>query len=341
LGACLILRLAIVCVVAALIGGGALRAQETPKPKPSIAELWETGCLWEVGENKDKVTQARKDLVAAGQEAINYALTRLGATDTLETRCLSTVFAGWKLDPKLADKAFEGLIANVGHAEATFRRNAADLLDQIDDKRAAPALLSQAQAEAQEGVRVAQLAPLSRWQNMEALPLLVAASSTKVERIRARCAVLLANYEQAAAVQRLIAMLNDPTYYVADAAQAALTTAAPGARRLCLAQLQSELELPVEKQRTGLLRRLLAVVATLAEKDTPTLILRALKHENAGVRGDAADALATWKLGAGRLDESPDVAAQIQQALKTETDPFAKAALTRAAERLTQTGKNG
>lgn len=335
------LCLALLCLVAALTGAAALQAQEAPKPKPTIAELWETGCLWEVGENKDKVAQARKDLIAAGQDAINYALTRLGAKDTLETRCLSTVFAGWKADPNLADKAYAGLVANIGHTDATFRRNTADLLDQIDDKRAAPALLAQAKVEDQEGVRVAQLAPLSRWQNRDALPLLVAASGTRLERIRARCAVLLANYEEAPALERLIAMLNDGTYYVADAAQAALIAASVGARRLCLAQLKDELDLPLEKQRTALARRMLAVVATLAEKDSPALILRALKHTDAGVRGDAADALATWKLGAGRLETTPDAAAELKQALNAETDPFANAALTRAAERLTQTGKNG
>lgn len=323
-----------------------LAAQDAPKPeaKPTIAELWATGCLWEVGDNVKTVPVARQALVDAGEPALKHALTRLDAKDTLETRCLSVVFAGWKAKPEIAPKALDGLIANIAHNDPVARRNVADLIDQFDDRRATDALLARAKVEDNEGVRMAQLAPLAKWKTPQALPLLVTASQTGLERLRARSATLLLHYvdsDDKTALDRMVGLLADSTYYVADAAGNAMKTASPAARGLCLVELTNELDRPIADQRKQFARQLVGVVATLAHKDTPAQLLRALAHSDAGLRGDAADALVTWKGGAGLLDSETDVQGKLHAALNTETDPFAKAALTRALQRLTESRKNG
>ncbi|MBE7490626.1 MAG: hypothetical protein HS108_02515 [Planctomycetes bacterium] len=318
-----------------------LAAQADPRaPKPDIAELWKTGCLWEVGDNRETVPAARKALIEAGEPALAHALTRLGARDTLETRCLSAVFAGWKADAVMAPKALAGLLAHVGHEDQFTRRNVADLLDQFDDRAAMDPLLAQARKETAEGVRMAQLAPLARWKDPNALDLLVTASRTGLERLRSRASTLLLHYdEQPAALDRLVELLADEVYYVADAAASGLKTASVAARRRCLTELGRELARPRADQRAAFVRQLLVVIPTLADADTPMRIAAALAHADAGVRADAAEALATWKLGAGLLDKTHDARGALDAALKTESDPFARAAINRALQRLTDDGK--
>lgn len=331
------------CLALCLVFAATLAAQDQPQPeaKPSIAELWTTGCLWEVGDNRVTVPKARQALIDAGEPALQYALTRLSAKDTLETRCLSVVFAGWKANRELAPKALQGLVDNIGHADPVARRNVADLLDQFDDRSALEPLLARARTEDNEGVRMAQLAPLAQWKSPDALALLVRASRTGLERLRSRAAVLLANYEEAAALDRLIEMLDDTAFYVADAAAAALRQAGVNARGRCLVELKKALALPPAEQRLQPMRQLIGVVASLAHADTPGVLLAALQHGNAGVRADSAEALAAWKAGAGALDTLTDVARALETALAIETDPFAKAAIAKAQQRLPQGRNNG
>lgn len=340
----MIVRLPIL-LLAPLIAG-ALWAQDAPKaeekPKPDVAALWATGCLWEVGDNPPKVAKARKELIELGDEALKHALTRLAAKDSLETRCLEAVFAGWNVKKEQSPvRALEALVANIGHAETMARRNVANLLDKLDDKRAAAPLLARAKAEDDEMVRMLQLAPLARWLDADALPLLIETSRTKLERWRGRAPALLANYDDPRASARLIEMLDDAVYHVADAAQDALKKASPATRLPVLARFKTELDQPAEKQAQQALRLILGVAATLAEKETPALLLRALAHTIAAIRGDAADALSAWKAGAGRLDKDTDVGRELKSALARETDPFARAAMNRALERVSGIEKNG
>ncbi|MBX3475463.1 MAG: hypothetical protein KF754_13880 [Planctomycetes bacterium] len=309
-------------------------AQEPPKAEPSIAELWATGCLWEVGDNRETVPKARQALIAAGEPALAHALTRLGAANSLETRCLSAVFAGWKAQPEMAPKALAGLVANIGHEDPTARRNVADLLDQIDSRDAIEPLLARVRTEQVEGVRMAQLAPLCRWKVPEALPLLITASKSRTERLRARAPSLLVQFEDDAARQRMLELMDDTTYYVADAAAAVMQTSSPAWREACLASLRMQLILPHNQRRTQFIRRVLPIAASVAQLDTPVQLLAALNHADAGVRGDAADALVTWKGGAGLLDKDTDVAGKLHAALDKETDPFARTSLVRAIQRL-------
>ena len=63
--------------------------------KPDLAELWRVGSLWQVGDNRDRVDEARKAIIAAGEDGLKFALTRLNASTTLEIRCLNAVIAGF------------------------------------------------------------------------------------------------------------------------------------------------------------------------------------------------------------------------------------------------------
>jgi hypothetical protein len=265
---------------------------------------------------------------------MKHALTRLDTTNGLEVRCLNAVFVGWK------EKGVDALIPHVAHEKPQGRRNVAELLALLDDKRAADALLKQARIEDYDLARVAQLTPLAKWQVADALPVIIAASQGKNDRARGRVPQLLVKYEDRSAADRMVEMMGEETYHVADAALAAMKVAPVEARTACLTRLDAELARPGADQPVQLVRRLLAVAPTVAASQTPGLLLKALTNADAGVRADAAAALIEWKQHAGLLDKEVDVAKELAAALGKESYPFARAALKRAIEKLAETGKN-
>jgi hypothetical protein len=317
------------CILALLIAlmGGAVFAQDE---KPDLEALWKTGSLWQVGDNRQKVDDARAAIIAAGAEGRKFALTKLNVSAGLEIRCLTAVFKGWGAD------AYDDLIANVGHEDATARRNVADLLSQLDDRRAAEALLAQARKEKPEDLspRLAQLSALAKWKIEAAVGLIIGISRESAERVRHRATSLLSDYETPEAVSRLIEMLDDATYYVRDGARNALASAPPAARGVCLDRLSKELQLPASEQNIQRIRLLLPIVASLADEKVPSLLKQALGHESGAVRGDAATALVAWKLDAGIPDTTLDVDELLEQAIDAEHDPYAKAAIEKARNQL-------
>jgi len=292
-----------------------------------IKALWQTGCLWEVGDNPPRVAAARKRLIELGEPALRHALTRLDTTNGLEMRCLNAVFAGWK------DKGVDALLPQVGHAAWQARRNVAEILARINDSRATDALLRQANVEENDLARIAQLTPLAKWSITEALPALLTASRAKNDRARGRAPALLASYHGESAANRLVEMLQDPTYHVAGAAQASLVTAHYSARTAAMARLKVELD--DAEQDTRLVRRLLAVASTSRADEASPLLSRALRHDDAGVRADAARSLAALKAPhADLVDED------LRRALNTESDPFARVEMQRAWDKMAANGKS-
>lgn len=295
---------------------------------PDLDELWRVGCLWEVGDNREKVAAARKAIIDAGEPGLNYAITRLASTDTLVTRCLETVILGF------GEKAVKPLTAQVAHAEPSARRNVAELLAKLDARSAADALLAQATVETHDSARLSQLAALAKWQTAQAVPLLVTLSRGDNQRIRQRAPSLLVFFESSEAAVRLIEMLEDPIYHVRDAAVEALKIAAPSVKERCIKQLETLLQGPADGS-VGLTRRLVTVAAHCGSDGTSAALQRALTHTDAGVRADAAQALAAWKRAAGLLD-TIDVKALLQAAANAEADPFAKAEMLAAIEKLNE-----
>lgn len=306
-----------------------LAAQDAKPAEADLAELWRVGSQWQVGDNVEPVNVARKKLIDAGDDGLKFALTKLDITDTHQIRCLQVVIRGF------GDKAVKPLTDRVGAESEHARRNVAELLTMLDARDSADALLAQIVQEKALGPKLAQAAALAKWQVSAVVPTLVELSHSETQRVRHRVTTLLAYFEDEDAVARLVAMLDDTTYYVRVGAQEALKAAPPTVRARCLGMLRTELEQDAASQDTGRLRRLLPVVATIAHADTPLLLLKALGHAQGAVRGDAASALAAWKAGAGLLDKTHDISAALKRAHDAETDPFAKAELAKALQSVT------
>lgn len=319
------MRIAILAVLVA-VASPPLWAQDAA---PDFDELWRVGSLWQVGDNRERVADARQQIIEAGDNGIKFALTKLHVNSTLEIRCLRAVFNGF------GDEAYDDLVKNVDHDKPAARRNVAELLRRLDDERAGEALLKQAQVETDRGAKLQQLHALSKWTVSSAVPLIVELSESETERIRHRATALLGNYAEPDAVNRLVEMLDDDVFYVRTGAQNALKTADVSARRVCLARAVKEAARPAAEQNLTRLRLMLPVIATLADKDTPNLLTELIEHKSGAVRGDAAGALATWKQGAGLLNDL-DVRKLLKDTRADEHDPFARTAIDEALERLTE-----
>jgi hypothetical protein len=144
---------------------------------------------------------------------------------------------------------------------------------------------------------------------------------------------MLAEHEDRDAAGRLMAMLEDRAYYVRAAAVDALKKGTVETREDCLKLLEAQLPAPEAEQNTGLTRRLLPIVATLAGDKARAGLQAALKHNAAQIRGDAAKALADWKRGAGS-DDKLDIDELLKHALKNEDDPYVRTEIESARKQL-------
>ena len=193
-----------------------------------LEELWKTGSLWQVGDNIPKVEAARKEIVAAGDAGLAFIFTKLNTTDGLEYRCIEAVFKGF------GAKALPGLCERMGHEDVKVRRNVAAMLGVIDDKSAAAKMVEHLKKETDLRCRVGHLQTLARWKEPTALdPLIECTRTTQeqeplAERLKVRIVPLLANYEDEKAISRLIELLDDPAFFIRDAARDALKRTRPG-----------------------------------------------------------------------------------------------------------------
>jgi len=327
------------CLVALAILPSLDLAQEKPANAPltqeALEELWVTGSLWQVGDNIPKVEAARKELIAAGDAGMAFMLTKLATTNGLELRCLEVVFVGY------GAKAIPALIGHLNDEPFSTRRNVATLLGSINDTSAAPRMIEHLKTEVNIRVKATLLAALAKWKIAEALDPLIEASKTENERVRMFLTPLLAGYQGEKAVSRLLEMLDDPAYFIRDAARDALIAAkadyATWARQIALRFSEN----PSEEAIAGMGRRVslvLDVTFRLGEyREFQEQLQGFLRSPHAKIRGDAALFLAArgraiWEEAKSKpgVDQTWNPADQISAALGAETDPYVLASLEKA-----------
>jgi hypothetical protein len=306
-----------------------------------LEELWKTGSLWQVGDNIPKVEAARKEIVAAGDAGLAFIFTKLSSTDGLEYRCLEAVFKGF------GAKALPGLYERMANEDVKVRRTVSAMLGVIDDKSAASKMVEHLQRESDLRCKVGHLQTLARWKEPAALdPLIECTRVTQeqeqlAERLKVRIVPLLGSYEDEKAIARLIELLDDPAYFVRDAARDALvlSKAKKGAWALGLVTGAKLTEAAPDWVR----RRIALLESVFLNSGTDALSVwtgELLGSKNERVRGDCALFLAgrgyeIWselKQNDPRsLSWYPDD--QLKIALKKETDPYALACIEKALRR--------
>ncbi len=168
--------------------------------------------------------------MAEGDAGLAFIFTKLSSTDGLEYRCIEAVFKGF------GAKALPGLYEHMVHEDVKVRRNVAAMLGVIDDKSAGTKMVEHLKKETDLRCRVGHLQTLARWKEPTALdPLIECTKTTQeqeplAERLKVRIVPLLANYEDEKAIYQLGKLLDDPAYFIRDAAREALLLTEAGGR---------------------------------------------------------------------------------------------------------------
>lgn len=317
-----------------------------------LEELWKTGSLWQVGDNIPKVEAARKEIVAAGDAGLAFIFTKLNTTDGLEYRCIEAVFKGF------GAKALPGLCERMSHEDVKVRRNVAAMLGVIDDKSAAAKMVEHLKKETDLRCRVGHLQTLARWKEPTALdPLIECTRTTQAqeplaERLKVRIVPLLANYDDEKAISRLIELLDDPAYFIRDAARDALKGSKAG-RKWCLELVTGKNEPAEEPSVNAWLAALSVAVLVNKSEDigTPVMPMAAqwmMENPDAIIRAAAVEAYVVT--GPRYAAEVPDGAEPknwefevyksqlkwLDRWAKSEADPFVLAAIDSGRRKVNQ-----
>ena len=303
-----------------LLLAATLSAQENA---PTLESLWKTGSLWQVGENKQRVADARKAIIDQGDAGLDFAIGKLSAGGTLEIRCLRAVIGGF------GQKAIAPLTENIQHENTSARRNVAELLSRLDARDTAPKLLVAVAVEENGGVKLAQLSALSKWQIEDALPHIATLSKDPLDRIRHRTTGLLKAFDTEDAAKRLTAMLEDEVFYVRDGARSALRATTTGTS-MCVELAKTELKKPLTDQTISQLRRWLSVASACAGFSSETVFISALTHDSSLVRAETAKGFGDHVKKFGTLATTEILKDKLTAALESETDPFAESELQKA-----------
>jgi HEAT repeat protein len=271
------------------------------EPATDLDALWKDACLWEVGSNTEKVPAARKALIAEGDRAVAYLVPeKLDTKDTLITRALSVVLTG------VGASAAPPLRAALRDARANVRRNAADLLGQLNDAESAGEI---AALLADKDTRSGALTALGALKAQGSVPQIAAVlmgEGSPLERERVLAAAMLGRIGGPTATTALVAALSDHAAQVRFAAQVGL-------------EALKATDALVPLVGSGDMRvRLHAIDAlgTIADPAARPALLPLLKDESPIVRGHAAASLH----GIGSPDDLP----ALHSALALEKDPFAR-----------------
>jgi hypothetical protein len=306
-------------------GAFAVSAQASDTER--LAELWRVGSLWQVGDNIQRVSDARQAIIDTGEPGLEYALNHLHVSDTLQVRCLYAVVSGF------GQAAIEPLAGHISHEDANARRNVAELLRRLEARRTTEALLRQAREEPNIGTRLAQLTALSAWEEPRAVTEIARASRHTSDRVRHSAAGLLSPFADREATGRLLEMLHDEVYFVREAAVDALRKGSHPGRTRAVNALQGLAERDAEP---AVWRLLIRASATCVDDATGGTLVAALSNEDAGVRGEAASALAEWHQGSGSLQDRAATRAALERVLASEADPYARPQIVAALEKLAQ-----
>jgi HEAT repeat protein len=190
---------------------------DSSQAKRPVKDVFKDAALWEVGEVRNKVKKARKELVALGKEAAEYvAKEKLSTKDGLELRAIEDLAKA--MPDTIAPYLFKGL-----HAGNRYTRsNCAYLIGQAKIKSGVDSLLA--------ALRLAGFRP--RWAilafgeigDKTVVPRITPYLKDASEPTRITTAATLGKLKDARALPELVAALADPRFTVRSAAEQAIVS---------------------------------------------------------------------------------------------------------------------
>jgi HEAT repeat protein len=188
---------------------------DSTRAKRPVKDVFKDAALWEVGEVRNKVKKARKELVALGREAAEYiAQEKLSSKDGLELRAMEDVAKA--MPETIAPYLYQAL-----HDPNRWKRaNASYLLGQAKPKGARDSLLA--------ALKLPGYRP--RWSisafgdlgDQTVVPAILFYLHDSYEPTRITTASTCGKLKNPAAVSELLNALDDPMFTVRSAAEQAL-----------------------------------------------------------------------------------------------------------------------
>ena len=177
--------------------------------RKQIEKLFEDASLWQVGENREKVSKAREELVKIGEPVLDYIFEEKINTDrTLELRAIKHVVK------KLRDDARKYILENLTSENDTVRRNCIWLLGEIKDTSSVDTLLRLLQSEKNYKFIARIITALGKIGDTTATVHIMPFMEHEKEVVRISCAEALGKIGDPRATGSLIEGLGDPLFTV-------------------------------------------------------------------------------------------------------------------------------
>ncbi len=276
--------------------------------KSRLEELYRTAKKWGVGENRQKVPEARKELAGYGEAALQFLFTeKIRTLNPLELRVFKVVVR------RNRQRALPYLHQALESENDTIRRVVLWLIGEVKDSSALPRLQALLTSERRPRMRARILRTLGKVGDTLAAPWVAACLQDTSRFVRNAAAAALADLHAPRWVSRYLALLEDPDFQVRQAGLRGLAREPATALDSLERRLRHHLR-PTELQA-------LARVLAAREKPLPgpraralrALLVPLLNHPDARVRLYAAKSLSS--LGGKSLKSL------LQIRLDQETDP--------------------
>ncbi len=301
----------VILFLAVLLMGTGNEPADTLKSR--VEKLFETASLWRVGENREKVDSARKELVEIGKPALDYIFSeKIKTTSVLELRAIKHVIL------KLKEEARPYVYSNIHSENDTIRRNCIWLLGEMKDTTGVDTLLNMLKKEKDFKMIARILIALGKIGDTTATNSIIPYLEHEKEPVRVYATEALGKLRDERAIQKLLDALSDSICTVRYTATWALAEIGTASIEPIVQRMQKTRDL-------AYLRQCVITLGEIAHRDTLSgddslKIRRSLKEfidsEDWVLRGYAVEVLGL--VGDGAMKDI------LREKLEFESHPFVR-----------------
>ncbi len=183
-----------------------------------IEEIFEIASEWGVGDNENRVTEARAELSKRGEEALDYIFkNKIDTKKGLEFRAIEKTLKG--IEDSLLIKRY--LSSNINHGEEKARKNIFVLIGELEMKSLSDSLFSILEREGTEPFRRAIVYAMGKIKERRAVNKIISFLNED-EPLRLVSIKTLGEIEDTNAIEHLFDLIVDPSVTVRSAAMQSL-----------------------------------------------------------------------------------------------------------------------
>jgi HEAT repeat protein len=287
--------------------------RDTLGDEATIERLYEVSSLWEVGDNRKRVRNARERFIAMGMEAVKYVIENSMETKSgLELRTIE------ELAKEHPDSIEPFLLELVTDESRKKRGNAIWLLGKIKAKESVEPLIDALGKKRNWRLRNTIIGALGDIEDSKAMDVIAPYLKDEKERVRITSARALGKIKDEGGIPDLIAGFDDRFFTVRLACENSLVSIGDPTVSPLIETLEKTEKSMVTYHIISVLGRIAHEADSLLEKETRLRIKRVLipflEREEGYLRAQAVNALGMF--------EDPDIEELLENRKGYETDPF-------------------